>query len=214
MKAIFYEQHGGPEVLQYGDVDEKKPGPGQALIEVRAVSLNHIDLFLRGGLPGITIPLPHIPGCDAAGIVAELGDGVQNLAVGQRVLMAPSISCGKCEFCLRGDASLCLSYKLIGETIPGVCRERFVVPSENLVPIPDHLSFEDAAAVPLVFITAWHMLLGRGGLRAGEDILILGASAGVGVACIQVAKLTGARVFAAAIATMPRCARAGRPCRR
>ena len=198
MKAIYYQEHGGPEVLQYGDVDEVKPGPGEVLLEVKAVSLNHIDLFLRAGLPGIRLPLPHIPGCDASGVVVELGQGVDGVEVGQRVLMDPSISCGQCEFCLRGDASMCLTYKLIGETAPGTYRERLVIPAQNAVPIPDDMSFDDAASIAMVFLTAWNMLIGRGKLQPGEDVLILGAAAGVGIACIQIAKLVGARVFAAA----------------
>ncbi len=198
MKAIYYEKHGGPEVLQYGEVDEPEVLPGFVKIDVKAISLNHIDLFLRAGIPGIHIPLPHIPGCDAAGVIAEVGSGVSDLEVGQRVLMNPGISCGKCEFCIRGDATLCLKYGLIGETMTGVCSERIVIPSENAIPFPDHMSFEEAASVPLVFATAWRMLITRGRLRTGEDILILGATAGVGIACMQIAKMAGARVFAAA----------------
>ncbi len=198
MKAIFYERHGGPDVLTYGERPAPSMRPGFVRIDVHAASLNHIDVFLRGGLPGITIPLPHIPGCDAAGVIAEIGDGVTNVHIGDRVLLHPSISCGHCEFCLRGDASLCLHYQLIGETVSGTCCEEIVVPADNTIPIPEGMSFEDAASIPLVFTTAWRMLITRGRLRAGEDVLILGATAGVGVACIQIAKAAGARVFAAA----------------
>lgn len=198
MKAIFYERHGGAEVLRYGDRPDPVTQPGTVKIDVHAASLNHIDVFLRGGLPGVTIPLPHIPGCDAAGVVREVGDGVEGLHVGDRVLMNPSITCGKCEFCLRGDATLCLRYQLVGETTSGTCCEQVVIPAENAIPIPDSLSFVDAASIPMVFITAWRMLITRGRLRAGEDVLILGATAGVGIACIQIAKVAGARVFAAA----------------
>ena len=120
------------------------------------------------------------------------------VSTGQRVLMNPSITCGKCEFCLRGDATLCIHYQLVGETTSGTCCEQIVIPAENAIPIPDSMSFADAASVPLVFTTAWRMLITRGRLRAGEDILILGATAGVGIACIQIAKVAGARVFAAA----------------
>lgn len=198
MKAVYYNKHGGPDVLTFGDVEEPEVRSGMVKIRVRAVSLNHIDVFLRRGLPGITIPLPHIPGCDAAGEVVALGEDVTHVARGDRVLVNPSISCGKCEFCLRGDASLCLRYQLIGETIGGTTCEYILVPGENAIPIPDHMSFEDAASVPLVFTTAWRMLITRARLRAGEDVLILGASAGVGIACIQIARIAGARVFAAA----------------
>jgi NADPH:quinone reductase-like Zn-dependent oxidoreductase len=198
MKAIFFEKHGGAEVLRYGDRPDPVTQPGTVKIDVHAASLNHIDVFLRGGLPGITIPLPHIPGCDAAGVVREVGDGVEGLRAGDRVLMNPSIVCGVCEFCLRGDATMCLDYHLIGETTSGTCCEQLVIPAGNAIPIPDSLSFVDAASIPMVFTTAWRMLVTRGRLRAGEDVLVLGATAGVGIACIQIAKVAGARVFAAA----------------
>jgi len=198
MKAIYYEKHGGPDVLTYGDFDEPSAGFHGVVVDVRAASLNHIDLFLRRGMPGIRIPLPHIPGCDAAGIVSAVGEGVTNVSVGDRVLMNPSVSCGHCEFCARGDASLCTTYKLIGETTQGTCCERIAVPDRNVIPIPESLTFEDAASIPLVFLTAWRMIMDRGRLTAGEDILILGASAGVGIAAIQIAKVAGARVLAAA----------------
>jgi NADPH:quinone reductase-like Zn-dependent oxidoreductase len=198
MKAIYYNQHGGVDVLTYGDVDEPAAGRGEAVIDVKAVSLNHIDLFLRRGLPGLKIPLPHIPGCDAAGIVSEVGEGVTNVSVGDRVLMNPSISCGHCEFCDRGDASLCTTYQLIGETTQGTCREKIAVPAVNAIPIPDSMPFEEAASIPLVFLTAWRLLISRGRVGPGEDVLILGAAAGVGIAAIQIARHAGARVFAAA----------------
>ncbi len=198
MKAIYFDKHGGAEALTFGELPNPVTRPGTVKVDVHAASLNHIDVFLRGGLPGIKIPLPHIPGCDAAGVVREIGDGVTNVTIGQRVLMNPSITCGKCEFCLRGDASMCIHYQLIGETMSGTCCEQIVIPAENAIPIPDSMSFVDAASVPLVFTTAWRMLITRAHLRAGEDILILGATAGVGIACIQIAKVAGARVFAAA----------------
>ncbi len=172
--------------------------PGHVLIRVHAVSLNHIDLFLREGLPGIKVPLPHIPGCDAAGEIEAIGDGVSGLAIGDRVLLNPNYSCGHCEFCLRGDASMCVDWHLVGETIPGTSSELFLARAENVAPIPQGMSYTDAASIPLVFMTAWRMLMKRGRLRAGEDVLILGASAGVGIACIQIAKAAGARVIAAA----------------
>ncbi len=198
MKAIYYEKHGGADVLKFGERPDPVTRPGTVKIDVHASSLNHIDVFLRGGLPGITIPLPHIPGCDAAGVVREVGEGVTSVRVGDRILMNPSIVCGKCEFCLRGDATLCIHYQLVGETMSGCCCEQIVIPAENAIPIPDSMSFVDAASVPLVFTTAWRMLITRGRLRAGEDVLILGATAGVGIACIQIAKVAGARIFAAA----------------
>jgi NADPH2:quinone reductase len=198
MRSAYFDRHGGPEVLVVGDLPEPAVRPGTVKIDVAAASLNHIDLFVRRGMPGIEVPMPHIPGCDAAGVVAEVGEGVTHVAPGDRVLMNPSVSCGRCEFCVRGDATLCLSYQLIGETTNGTCCEHIVVPAENAIPIPDHLSFTDAASLPLVFVTAWRMLITRARLRAGETVLVLGASAGVGIACVQIAKVAGARVLAAA----------------
>jgi NADPH:quinone reductase-like Zn-dependent oxidoreductase len=198
MRAVYYTEHGGPEVLQVGELNEPRVGPGQVKIDVKAASLNHIDLFMRRGMPGIEIAFPHVPGCDAAGVVAEVGEGVSELAVGERVLVDPSLSCGRCEFCLRGDATMCRSYGLIGETVSGTCCERIVVPDVNAIPFPDEMSFEEAASLAMVFVTAWRMLVTRARLRAGEDVLVLGASAGVGIAAVQTAKVAGARVFAAA----------------
>jgi NADPH:quinone reductase-like Zn-dependent oxidoreductase len=198
MKALYYETHGGPEVLTLGERPAPVCGPGQVRIAVRAASLNHIDIFMRRGLPGVKIALPHIPGCDASGVVNEVAAGVTTHKVGDRVLMNPSLSCGKCEFCQRGDVSMCVSYKLVGEHTDGTCCEEIVLPEQNVIPFPDSMTFEDAASVPLVFVTAWRMLITRGRLKAGEDVLIHGASAGVGIACIQIAKAAGARVFAAA----------------
>lgn len=198
MKAIYFEKHGGPEVLTYGERPAPVVGAGQVRISVRAASLNHIDLFMRRGFPGIKLELPHIPGCDASGVVIEVGAGVTTLRVGDRVLMNPSLSCGKCEFCQRGDASMCTSYRLVGEHTSGTFCEEIVLPEENAIPFPETMTFEDAASLPLVFVTAWRMLITRGRLRAGEDVLIHGASAGVGIACIQIARVAGARVVAAA----------------
>ncbi|UCH85779.1 MAG: zinc-binding dehydrogenase [Candidatus Latescibacterota bacterium] len=198
MKAVYYEEHGGPEVLQLGELPDPVAGPGGVLIDVKASSLNHLDLWVRRGLPGIKLPLPHIPGADAAGIVAAIGDGVTEVAVGDRVLVNPTLSCGRCEFCLQGDASLCRSFKIIGEQTQGTCCEKIVVPEQNAVTIPKDLPFVEAASIPLVFLTAWRMMITRGRLRPAETVLILGAAAGVGIACIQIAKVAGARVLAAA----------------
>jgi NADPH:quinone reductase-like Zn-dependent oxidoreductase len=198
LKAIYFEEHGGPEVLQYGDFEDPSPARGEVAIDVKATSLNHLDLFVRRGAPGIKVPLPHIPGCDASGVVADLGEGVVGFEAGDRVLMDPSITCGRCEFCIRGDASLCRSFGVIGEHMRGTSAEKLVVPAVNLVKIPGHMTFEDAAAVPMAFETAWRMMITRGRLRPGESVLILGAAAGVGTACIQIAKVSGARVLAAA----------------
>lgn len=196
MKAVFFDKHGGPEVLRYGDLEDPAPGRGEVLLDVKASSLNHLDIFVRRGLPGIS--LPHIPGSDASGVVAAVGEGVTSVLLGERVLVNPSFSCGRCEFCVRGEASMCLSFGILGEHVRGACCEKLVVPEENVIAIPDGFSFIDAAAVPLVFVTSWRMLITRARLRAGETVLILGAASGVGTACIQIAKIAGARVFACA----------------
>src|SRR5438876_3813083 len=198
MKAIVFEQHGGPEVLLYKDVPDPQPGRGEVLIEVKATSINHIDIFLRRGLLGVKIGMPKIVGSDAAGIIRELGSDVVGLSVGQRVTINPGVSCGRCEFCTAGFGSQCVSYRMVGENTDGAYAELIAVPAHIVLPIPDSCSFEEAAAAPLVFLTAWSMLVGRGNIRPGEDVLILGAGAGVGTAAIQIAKMTGCRVFAAA----------------
>lgn len=198
MKAIVFHQHGGPDVLRYEDVPDPIPGHNEVLIEVRATSVNHIDIFLRKGMPGVKVHLPKIPGADAAGIIRETGAGVTGLRPGQRVTINPGISCGHCEFCASGFASQCVSYQIIGEHSDGAYGQLLKVPAQVVLPIPDSLSFEEAAAAPLVFLTAWSMLIGRGGLRPGEDVLILGAGAGVGTAAVQIAKMAGCRVFATA----------------
>ena len=198
MKAVVFNQHGGPEVLEYQDVPDPKVGRSDVLIEVKATSINHIDIFLRRGMPGVKVPMPKIAGSDAAGVIREVGPDVQGLLIGQRVTINPGISCGHCEFCAAGFGSQCVSYGMVGENTDGAYAELIAVPAHIVLPIPDSLSFEEAAAAPLVFLTAWSMLVGRGNIRPGEDILILGAGAGVGTAAIQIAKMTGCRVFATA----------------
>jgi NADPH:quinone reductase-like Zn-dependent oxidoreductase len=198
MKAVVFNQHGGPEVLQYVDVPDPRPGPGEVLIEVKATSINHIDIFLRRGMPGIKVPLPKIVGSDAAGIIRELGPDVSGLTPGQRVTINPGITCGHCEFCSAGFGSQCVSWAMVGENRDGAYAESLVIPAHIVLPIPDHISFEEAAAAPLVFLTAWSMMVGKGNIRPGEDVLILGAGAGVGTAAIQIAKLVGCRIFATA----------------
>jgi NADPH:quinone reductase-like Zn-dependent oxidoreductase len=198
MKAVVFNQHGGPEVLQYVDVPNPRPGRGEVLIEVKATSINHIDIFLRRGMPGIKVPLPKIVGSDAAGIIRELGRDVSGLMPGQRVMINPGIACGHCEFCSAGFGSQCVSWAMVGENRDGAYAEFVVVPAHIVLPIPDHISFEEAAAAPLVFLTAWSMMVGKGNIRPGEDVLVLGAGAGVGTAAIQIAKLVGCRVFATA----------------
>ena len=198
MKAIVYSEHGGPEVLRYAEVAKPEIDGNEVLVRVRACALNHLDLFLRAGLPGMKIPLPHIPGSDIAGEVAEVGAKVKGVKVGERVLLQPGISCGRCEQCLAGDDNYCRQYMLLGQMVDGGCAEYVKSPVENLVPIPEGLSFEEAAAFPLVSLTAWHMLITRAQLKPAETVLILGAGSGVGAAAIQIAKAAGARVIATA----------------
>lgn len=195
MRAAIFREHGGPEVLETTDVERPAPGVGEVLVRVRAASLNHLDLWVRRGLP-IETPMPHIGGSDIAGEVAELGEGVEGIEIGARVVVDPSIGCGRCEWCRAGETPLCPDYRIIGEHTQGGFAEYAVVPAANLLPIPDGFSYEEAAAAPLVFLTAWRGLITRGRLRAGEDLLVTGASGGVGSAAVQIGKYAGARVFA------------------
>jgi NADPH:quinone reductase-like Zn-dependent oxidoreductase len=198
VKAIVYSQHGGPEVLQYKDVPEPQIGPTDVLVRVHACALNHLDLWLRKGIPGVPIPLPRIPASDIAGEVAKIGEKVANTQVGAKVLLQPGISDGLCVHCLAGRDNMCRNYTLFGQGVDGGCAEFVKSPAVNVLPIPTGLSFEQAAAIPLVFLTAWHMLIGRAHLQPGETVLVLGAGSGVGSAAIQIAKHAGARVIATA----------------
>lgn len=198
MKAVVFQQHGGPEVLKYTDAPEPAIRAGDVLARVRACALNHLDLWVRGGLPNVPIPLPHIPGSDVAGEVAKIGSDVTTVRVGQKVVLAPGVTCGKCAACVAGLDNRCRQFTNLGYMIDGGCAEFVRVPEVNCLAYPENLSFEEAAAVPLVFQTAWHMLVGRAELQPGEDVLILGAGSGVGSAAIQIAKFFGARVIATA----------------
>jgi NADPH:quinone reductase-like Zn-dependent oxidoreductase len=198
MKAIRFHQHGEPAVLKYEDAPEPIPGHGEVVIRVHACALNHLDLWVRRGIPGIKIPLPHIPGSDIAGEVAKLGPGVTTIAVGQKVVLAPGVSCGKCPACISGHDNRCKSFTNLGYLLDGGCAEFVKCPETNCMPYPENLSWIEAASVPLVFLTAWHMLIHRAQLIPGEDVLVLGAGSGVGIAAIQIAKFFGARVIATA----------------
>src|ERR1700680_560809 len=198
MKAILFHQHGGPEVLQYADAPTPKIRANEVLVRVRACALNHLDLWVRAGLPGVPIPLPHIPGSDIAGEIAEIGADVTTVKVGQKVVLAPGVSCGKCAACLAGFDNRCRQFSNLGYIIDGGCAEFVKCPEVNCMPYPENLSFEQAASISLVFQTAWHMLLTRAQLQPGEDVLILGAGSGVGSAAIQIAKFFGCRVIVTA----------------
>jgi NADPH:quinone reductase-like Zn-dependent oxidoreductase len=198
MNAVLFHEHGDSSVLVHENAPDPHISPADVLIEVRAASVNHLDLFVRRGIPGMDFELPHIPGADAAGIVRAVGSEVQNLEEGQRVVINPGVNCGRCEFCDAGFGSQCLSYRIFGEHMNGSYAELMSVPERNVIPIPDDMSFEDAAAAPLVFLTAWSMMISKGRIQPGEEVLVLGAGGGVGTAVIQIAKLAGCRVWAAA----------------
>jgi NADPH:quinone reductase-like Zn-dependent oxidoreductase len=198
MKAVVFQQHGGPEVLRYTDVPEPGIGANDVLVRVRACALNHLDIWVRMGLPGVPIPLPHIPGSDIAGEIAKVGSDVTRVKAGEKVVLAPGVTCGKCVACLSGHDNRCREFTNLGYMIDGGCAEFVRCPEVNCIPYPQRLSFEEAAAVPLVFQTAWHMLVTRAQLQPGEEVLVLGAGSGVGSAAIQIAKFFGARVIATA----------------
>lgn len=198
MKAICFHQHGGPEVLKYTDAPDPIIQSNEVLVRVKACALNHLDLWVRRGIPGISISLPHIPGSDIAGEIAKIGADVTSVKVGQKVVLAPGVTCGKCSACISGHDNGCRQYTNLGYLIDGGCAEFVRAPEVNCLPYPENLSFEEAAAVPLVFQTAWHMLVTRAQIQSGEDVLVLGAGSGVGTAAIQIAKFFGARVLATA----------------
>jgi NADPH:quinone reductase-like Zn-dependent oxidoreductase len=198
MKAVRFHEHGGPEVLKYEDAPDPKIQANEVLVKVKACALNHLDIWLRVGVRRWQLSMPHIVGADIAGEVAEVGSLVTRVKPGDRVLLCPGISCGQCEACFKGLDSACRSYTLFGVMVDGGYAEYVKAPEMNVFPIPGDLSFDEAAAVPLVFITAWHMLFTRAGLKPGEEVLVIGAGAGVGMAAIQICKLVGARVIATA----------------
>jgi NADPH:quinone reductase-like Zn-dependent oxidoreductase len=195
MKALAFKEFGGPEKLGLLEVPDPTAGPGEIVVAVRACALNHLDLFVREGIPALKTPLPFWTGCDIAGEVAALGPGVAGLKVGDRVAVNPNLTCGRCEFCMRGEDSLCVRYGILGEHAPGGLAERVTVRAENALPLPDHVSFVDAASFILTSMTAWRMVVTQGQLRAGQDVLILGVGGGVSSTAVQIAKLCGARVI-------------------
>ena len=196
MKAVRFHEFGGPEKLRFEEASDPKINSKEVLVRVRACALNHLDIWARGGTRSERIPLPHISGSDISGEIAETGNQVSGHLKGEKVLVAPGISCGICDYCSNGWDSLCESYKIIGYETQGGYAEYVAVPGANVLPIPDKFGFEEAAAVPLVFLTAWHMLVTRACLVPGETVLVWAAGSGVGSAAIQVAKLLGAKVIA------------------
>jgi NADPH:quinone reductase-like Zn-dependent oxidoreductase len=195
MKAVLFRAHGGPVNLSYEDLPVPTIGPEDVLVRVKACALNHLDIWIRQGNPAYPMPLPHVSGSDVSGIVEQTGAQVDSVTVGQRVFVSPGISCWKCEQCLAGRDNLCRSYGLVGAMTHGGYAEYVKVPFRNVLPIPDNLSFEQAAAFPLVSVTVSHMLFALAGLQHGETVLIMGAGSGVGMMAVQMAKLAGARVI-------------------
>jgi NADPH:quinone reductase-like Zn-dependent oxidoreductase len=198
MKAVIFSQHGAPEVLNVDEVPDPQIKANEVLIEVRACALNHLDVWVRNGMPGIKIPLPHILGNDIAGVVREVGDLVNWVKTGDEVMLQPGISCGHCAECLAGRDNMCDEYDIIGSRRDGGYAELVAVPGVNVIPKPKNLSWAEAAALPLVTLTAWHMLVARADVQPGEDVLVHAAGSGVGSVGIQIAKLRGARVIATA----------------
>ena len=208
MKAAIFDEHGGPDVLDVRDVDTPEPGAGEVRIRVEASGMNHLDLWVRRGLP-IETPMPHIGGSDVCGVIDALGPGIEAAkpagvpgsdggawAEGDRVVINPSLWCGECEWCRMGEESLCERYRIIGEHTQGGFAEYVTVPARNLYPIPDEMDAATAAAAPLVYLTAWRGLVTRGRVTEGSSVLITGASGGVGTAAVQIAKHRGAKVYA------------------
>ena len=198
MARVVFHRHGGPEVLSYERVARPQPGPREVRIAVRAVALNHLDLWVRRGGPAFKVPLPHQLGSDVAGVVDAVGPGVTDLEPGTPALVNPGLSCGVCRACLSGRDNLCPQYAILGEHTTGGYAQYLVVPRQNVAPYPGQLSFTDAAAGILTFMTAWQMLVGKAQVRPGETVLVHGAGSGVGVAGLQIARLFGARVIATA----------------
>ena len=196
MKAVRLHEFGGPEVLRYEDVPDPEPRKDQVMIRVKACAMNHLDIWVRKGLPGVK--LPHILGSDVAGEIVAVGEYVTGFKAGQRALLAPMHFCNHCPKCVAGIQNQCREFTVLGNGVDGGNCELIAITAEKVIPIPDNLEFDQAASVPLVFLTAWHMLVGRANIRLGQTVLVLGASSGVGIAAIQIAKLFHARVITTA----------------
>jgi len=195
LKAILFQNHGGPEVLQYSDIPTPEPAPGEVLVRLKAAALNQLDIWVRRGWPGLKLTYPHISGADGAGEVAALGPGVDSLNIGERVVINSNLSCGRCEYCMAGMDNRCERWELLGETRRGTLAEYVAIPAINAFPLPTDFDEHTAAAAALVYHTAWHSLISRANLRPAETVLIIGASGGVNTASIQIAKLSGATVY-------------------
>ncbi|MFZ2097249.1 MAG: zinc-binding dehydrogenase [Anaerolineales bacterium] len=195
MKTVLFHNHGNTDVLQYTDFPTPEPGEGEVLVKLEVAALNRVDLWTRNGWPGIKLEYPHIPGCDGAGTVAGLGACVSGWNIGDRVVINSNLGCGHCPACIAGQDNRCRTWHLLGETVRGTYAQYVVIPATNILLIPDGFEARKAAAAALVFHTAWHSLIVRGELRAGESVLVVGASGGVNTASLQIAKLAGATVY-------------------
>jgi NADPH:quinone reductase-like Zn-dependent oxidoreductase len=198
MKAVVIREHGGTEKLEFTDVAEPQARAGEAIVKVRAVALNHLDLWVRRGVPGHQFPLPMVPGSEISGVIESVDARYTGWQIGDEVIVAPGFSCGLCMACLSGNDPLCRNFGIYGENADGGCRERIAVPLRNLIRKPRHMSFTEAAALPLDMLTAWHMLTARAQVRPGETVLVHAGGSGVGTAAIQIAKLWGATVYTTA----------------
>ena len=198
MKALYIKEHGDLNVIQYGDVADPKPGVGEVLVRVRACAINHLDIWVRRGWPGLKLEMPHWCGADVAGEIIELGEGVSGWEIGQRVVVDPGINILEDEFTRRGEFTLSPGYLVLGEQMRGGAAEYLAIPTRNLAIMPEDLDYPEAAAPLLVSLAAWRMLIHQGKLRAGESVLVVGAGGGVNSMAIQIAKLAGARVFVVA----------------
>ena len=196
MKAIRIHAHGGLDQLRIDELETPRPGPRQILVEMKAAALNHLDIFVRKGLPGLHLPL--ILGADGAGVVKEVGSEVKQFAVGDRVVAQPGFGCGLCRDCLSGKENYCLKYGIVGEHSQGVQAQLVVLDEDKAARAPSNISFEEAAAIPLVYMTSWEMLVNKCAVRPGDTVLVMAASSGIGAAAVQIALLHGARVFATA----------------
>ena len=196
MKAVLFREHGGPDKLSYEELPMPQIGPQEVLIRVKACALNHLDIWIRQGSPAYSIPLPHVGGSDVSGIIEQVGTQVEGVSIGARVFVSPGISCWQCEYCLAGRDNMCRSYHLLGAKMHGGYAEYVKVPFRNVLSMPENLTFEQAAAFPLVSVTASHMLFALAQLQHGETVLVMGAGSGVGMMAVQLAKLAGARVLA------------------
>lgn len=196
MKAALITQFGDPNVIQLADFPTPEPKPNEVLVKLHTAALNHIDIWVRTGSPAYSVKLPHVMGADGAGVIEKVGSDVEGVSEGERVMIMPGISCGKCRYCRRGQDNQCDSFEILGAKRAGTYAEYVTVPDSNVLVIPDNFSFETAASLTVAYLTAWHMLKGRAKLQPQETILIQGAGSGVSIAAIQIAKYLGAKVLA------------------